>query len=119
MGGKLYRVKRRGNGGLHTVFVNARGLEEACPVTRIIGPGTPRSYDDKKRACAEAAIRARTIRQAGQAWNDKVTWPFELAHVATKEKVKGKKTLEMTEKEAAQRNNTLKDLGFYWRRAPY
>jgi len=119
MGGKMYRVRRRGNSGLHTVFVNAHGLDEACPVTRIMGPGTPIGYDAKKRACIEAATRARTVRQAIQARNDKITWTFELAHVGTKQRLDGKKTLEMTEQEAAKRNNSLKDLGFYWRRAPY
>ncbi len=118
------KFSRRGLGGLHTVHApDDYKLMEACPVflpghSNSCGKG---SVDSKKtfERLAQVARASRTMRQAQQAQNDKVTWTFELASIATKAAVQPFKRKEMDEKSAATKNRSIKDLGFYWRRAPY
>ena len=114
-----YKAERRRTGGSLLRFADARGLEEACPVTKIYGKGMPRSYEAKLKILTKAARQHRAVRQAQQADADACicTWQFELASLADRRPLP--KRREMTEREAATHNREIRDLGLYWRRASY
>ncbi len=118
MGGRA-RFARRGNGGLHPDHgVDASKLNESCPVQRLYGKGTPKTYDDKVKKMIEVGRKNRALRQAQQSDSNACmeTWIYELLPLSGGKPIKRS---EMTERDAALKNKSIKELGLYWRRAPY
>lgn len=79
-------------------------------------------YGEVSKSGLNTAIRiqtaARTERQAKQAENGLIEFPFGLFHESG-QRVAKRPTVFMTEKEAAIRNKSVRDVGFVWRRIGY
>jgi hypothetical protein len=118
-------MKRRGLGGLHTTtVVDVTELENVLPakIARLYtGSYYKVNHNKNVQRLVHVGKAEKTARIAKQASGLAAitTFSFELADIQTRQRIDKKKPLEMTEEEAAARNRSLKDLGFYWRRAPY
>jgi hypothetical protein len=115
-------------GGMHIdKGTDASALLDACPVylpgSKSKGSCAKSSFDPYKNSqhLIRVMVASRQQRQFKQAEADapKVTWQFELADIATKNPVRPPKRSEMDEGAAAAKNKSIKELGLYWRRAPY